>query len=351
MEAGDVEPTRRQLVAMARQYRRPLVTFYLPEPPRQGQRGHDFRTLPAHYSPANEALVDALVRDLIARQGLVRAALEDEEDVEPVVFVASVERSDGVIAVMNAIKEGLEVDRGELWACSSPEDAFALLRSYVERAGIFVLLAGNLGSHHTNIDLEAFRGLALADPIAPFVVINDQDAPAAWTFTLVHELAHIWLGQTGISGEHVDNDVERFCNDVASEFLLPREVLESVASDGRLQNIDDAVELIQGVARTYRVSHSMVAYKLYRQRQIDVRTWESLRERFRDLWLSHKDAKRHDQRRRPRGPSYYVVRRHRLGSGLLNVTGRLLRDGSLSTSKAGRVLGVKPTKVGRLLQE
>ena len=71
---------------------------------------------------------------------------------------------------------------------------------------------------------EVFRGAALADDVAPFVVINDNDAVPARAFTLVHELAHIWIGASGVSGplqEISDNMIERFCNDVAGEFLLP----------------------------------------------------------------------------------------------------------------------------------
>jgi Zn-dependent peptidase ImmA (M78 family) len=81
---------------------------------------------------------------------------------------------------------------------SSAEEAFSFLRSRAEEVGVFVLLKGDLGSHHTAIDLQTFRGFALADPVAPFVVINDQDSKSAWSFTLIHELAHLWLGQTGV---------------------------------------------------------------------------------------------------------------------------------------------------------
>ena len=49
------------------------------------------------------------------------------------------------------------------------------------------------------------------------------------------------------------------------------------------------------------------------------------------------------------GPDYYVVRRHRMGPGLVNAVRRMVADGALTTSKAGTVLGVKPTAVPRLV--
>ena len=84
-----------------------------------------------------------------------------------------------------------------------------------------MLLLGNLGSYHTNIPLEIFRGFAVADALAPMIVINDQDAKTAWGFTALHELAHLWLGSTGVSGGDPAVQIEQYCNDVAGEILLP----------------------------------------------------------------------------------------------------------------------------------
>ncbi len=74
------------------------------------------------------------------------------------------------------------------------------LREGAEKARAFVLLMGNLGNHHTGLDARALRGFAFADPIAPFVVINKNNSRAAWSVMLLHELAHLWLGQTSVSG-------------------------------------------------------------------------------------------------------------------------------------------------------
>ena len=69
---------------------------------------------------------------------------------------------------------------------------------------------GDLGSHHTTIDVKVFRGFALADRFAPFVVINDKDAAEAWSFTLLHELCHLFLGETGVSAAKIDGAIKRF---------------------------------------------------------------------------------------------------------------------------------------------
>lgn len=200
LEVGGNAPTRAMLSKMAEKYRRPLVTFYLEQPPAKSDRGSDFRTVAANQSREDEALLDALVRNLLASQALLKSALLDEEDAEPLPFVGSAARADGVEAVTSSMRVALELslDRYRVTACT--DAAFRLLRRRAEDAGIFVLLAGNLGTHHTDLDVDVLRGMALADEIAPFVVVNPRDSAGARCFTLLHELAHLRLGQTGISG-------------------------------------------------------------------------------------------------------------------------------------------------------
>jgi transcriptional regulator with XRE-family HTH domain len=230
LEAGDT-PTRPILLKMAQKYRRPLVAFYMSNVPRKGDRGQDFRSLPVGHSRAADALLDALVRDIRARQSMVRAVLEDVDEAVPLPFISSARMSDGVPALVASIRGRLNLDLLSLRTKASAEEAFGLLRGRAGAVGIFVLLIGNLGSHHTAIDLETFRGFALADDVAPFVVINDQDNHAAWSFTLVHELAHLWIGETGVSGAQFGSPIERFCNDVAGEFLLPTDELRDLKVD------------------------------------------------------------------------------------------------------------------------
>lgn len=89
LERGDEEPTRPVLVKMARQYRRPLLAFYLAAPPRRDEHGADFRTLPGTPTSEQGVLIAALVRNLRSRQEMVRAALEAEDEAEPLPFVGA----------------------------------------------------------------------------------------------------------------------------------------------------------------------------------------------------------------------------------------------------------------------
>ena len=334
---------------MAKQYRRPLLTFYLSEVPEKGDRGNDYRTLPDGYDPADNAYLDALIRGIRARQSMLRAALEDEEEAAQLPFIGSMTMNDGVQALVASIRESLPMTLDEFRAAPTADDAFKTLRTAVESIGIYVVLASNLGSYHTAIDLRSFRGFALSDPIAPFVIMNDQDARAAWSFTLLHELTHLWLGQTGISGGYAEMAIERFCNDVAGGFLLPANELQQFALPN-VENEEAVADSVTAFANERNVSRSMVAYKLYRQQRIQQGQWHRLSTRFREEWLAGRETRRERAQSQEGGANYYTVRRHRVGDALISVVRRMMRAGALTTTKAGTVLGVKAKNVQSLVK-
>lgn len=350
-EQGKAEPSRPLLLRMSKQYRRPLLAFYMSSVPRTAERGEDFRTLPPEHSRSQDALVDALIRDVRARQEMVRALLEGEDDAVSLPFVGSMSMRDGPEAVLRSIRETLDLDldqyRGRNGGNRGP-GGFAYLREQAERVGVYVLLIGNLGSHHTSLDVEMFRGFALADDVAPFIVINDQDSERAWAFTLLHELSHIWLGQTGVSGTSAANAIEQFCNDVAGRFFLRDDEVRAL-SVLRGGTFDATVAAIDNFAEQRNVSRSMVAYKLFREGIIDRDMWRNLSGFYRARWRRARDDQRERNRDREGGPNYYVVRRHRVGGALLRLARRMMAERALSPSKAAKLLGVKPSNVYNLI--
>lgn len=349
LEAGTTQPTRALLLRMARVYRRPLILFYLDAPPPRSKRVEDFRRADVTRDNLEEALLDALVRDVRARQDLVRAVLEEEDEARPLKFVASVSQSDGLIAVRQRITADIGFDLQAFRRSRTFEEAFTYLRTRLESAGLFVLLVGDLGSHHTALPTDAFRGFALADAIAPFIVANDHDSKAAWSFTLLHEAAHIWLGKTGISDPFAETTLERFCNDIASGILLAPQELQALDVSNSTPTAD-AIQRINAFGRARKISSTMVAYRLYRSDRISFEKWTLLRAEFHRLWIAQKDRQRElAKQNKDGGPDYYIVRRHRVGPALLDLMARMTSSGSITSTKAGKVLGVRTHNVYSLL--
>jgi len=346
-ESGEQEPSRPLLLRMSKQYHLPLLTFYLDKPPIIGDRGEDFRTLPDHLDEFENVNVNILIRDIKARQSTIRETLIDADEEFNLDFIGKHKIEDGVMQVVQTMQATLNMNIIDYREQHNYKESFRFLRNNIEKAGVFVLLKGNLGSYHSNISLTAFRGFALSDDIAPFIVINDQDTESAWSFTLLHEMTHLILGQTGISGAYMEKQIEKFCNEVASEFLLPNKEFVKFKIQGI--DFDDLKDEISKYAFSKKLSSTHIAYRLYRKGDITESLWIQLRNFYHTKWIEKQDRERNKNKQREGGPDYYVIKNYKLG-GLVNLVQRLTFAGALTTTKAGMLLDVKPLKVHRLFR-
>ena len=153
------------------------------------------------------------------------------------------------------------------------------------------------------------------------------------------------VGQTAVSGGVPKLSIERFCNDVASEYLLPQDDLAKIRLP--ITRTTSAVaDIVGDFARRRKVSASMVAYRLYRLDMLSPDDWQALSRHYRDKWVAKRDA---ELGKAQGGPDYYSLRRHRLGTRMLEVVSPLVASGDLTTTKAGRLLAVGANNVHRVL--
>lgn len=353
LESGKKEPTRGQLNAFASVYKRPLVMFYLAEPPRKGDRGQDFRQTPESRGPRDNAMLDALLRDVKARQEIVRDLLLEDDNLLRPDFVGSASIRESVIDVVRRIATRMSFDHtNPVLRSGDTDDLFRRLRKSAEEIGIFVLVLGDLGSHHTAILPTVFRGFAIADPIAPFIVINAKEARPARAFTLIHEMAHIWLGQTGVSGDVAISlpisesaKYERFCNDVASEFLLPERNFRQPGVKFHPTDIEGARASISLISSRWSVSEPMVAYRFQRSGELTPGTYETLRLEYHQRWVANLERERQRRLETDNNPSGYTIKQFYLGNALVDLVNRGYQEKNLSHTKAATLLGSKAISV------
>lgn len=346
-EKNKDKPTQNQLAAIAKAYYRPALTFYLPSPPVPNADVADFRTVGDEGIGAPSPKLRALVSKIKARQQeMLELLREDEnEEPEPLPFVGRFRARRDVEEVAKDIERELNLPLSRRENLNGNDTLLRLIRNSAEDKGIFVLAQGDLGSYHTDIAPTEFRGFALADPIVPFVILNDNDAKAAQTFTLVHELAHLWIGDTGISnfdpfnegvgGGRVD---ERFCNAVSAEFLMPK---EAIARVWQLHHSLDLPEAIQAIARNFGVSRAAVGYRLWRLGMVDGDRWWSLYRSYQADWAARK-KKLSESTDTKSPPVYYPIKVNQLGRRLIRTVLNALDAGAMSYSRASHILGVAP---------
>jgi len=340
MESGNEPVSHNQLKALAGLYRRPLLTFYLPKPPAADAAIPDFRTLADAPLREKSPNLETLLRRLQARQQQVRTILA-EEGAKPLPFIGRFRLNTLPERIAEDIRKetGLTLEAQRRFA--DRDALFRGLRKKFEDLGLFIQLVGDLGSHHSRIEPEEFRGLVLLDNLAPFVVINPNDAAAAFLFTLLHEVAHIWVGEAGISnaapfeGGVAANRTEQLCNRVAAEFLVPRDAVlaEWVALAPEIA----LTQKVQILARAWKVSRAMMARRLLELRQIAEDDWWRLYRTYQQEWRQQREQLQEQEG----GPGWYLLASRKLGAGLINTVLSALDSGSVTYTEASRILGVK----------
>ena len=261
-ERGKVRPTLKQLEAFAKATHTPVGFLFLAEPPVERVPIPDFRTVAnVHVSHPSPDLLDTVYL-CQQRQDWYRDFVRSVH--EPVLdFVGSARLGDDIAGTAASMRRILGLDIEERRQLATWTDA---LRRFVEQAdalGVLVMVSGVVGSNNRrSLDPREFRGFALADPLAPLVFVNGADTKAAQMFTLAHELAHLWLGQSAVSDAEAraapDHEVESWCNRVAAELLVPLSALGDEI-DGRA----DLQEELQRLARRFKVSTLVILRRIH----------------------------------------------------------------------------------------
>ncbi|QXN64144.1 ImmA/IrrE family metallo-endopeptidase [Serratia fonticola] len=166
-----------------------------------------------------------------------------------------------VIDVAENIATTIGFDLKTILPTVSKESYFSAASAIIERAGILVFKNGIVKSNTKRpLNTNEFRGFCIIDPVVPAVFINGSDAFAAQTFTLFHEVAHLWVGKGGVSNWDFDNKIESFCNKVAAEILMPTDHFID-KWEREINNGMDEVNANDSVSRFFKVSTYASAIK------------------------------------------------------------------------------------------
>ncbi|WP_020650051.1 ImmA/IrrE family metallo-endopeptidase [Solimonas variicoloris] len=310
----------------------PIGHLFLVDPPEDRLPIPDFRTVgdrPVR-RPSPELLdtVQAMQR----RQSWMRDDLI-EEGQPPLAFVGSRPLNDIPDAVAADILKVLGLERDWARGQSTWENALVELRHRVEAAGILIVINGVVGNNtHRPLETEEFRGFALCDAHAPLVFINGSDAKGAQMFTIAHELAHLWIGQDGVSNFEAlqpgSAAPEQFCNKVAAEFLVPEAVLRECWQEAARQT-----EPYQYLARRFKISPLVAA-----RRALDLALIS--RDAFFTFYREYQDDDRRVRDSREGGGDFFKVQNVRVGERFGRAVVRAAKAGRLLYRDAFQLTGL-----------
>ena len=226
-ENASIQPTMRQLQNFAKVTRVQYGYLFLPEPPEMKLPITDFRTVENQRQQGVSPELMDTVYLMRRRQAWLREDLVEVE-AEMVGFVGTASLSNDPVAIAREMRRVIGLDDGWAKRVSTWTAAVGELRKAIEALGVMAVINGIVGNNTSRkLDVSEFRGFAMNDSYAPLIFVNGADAKSAQMFTLAHELAHLWLGRVGegLSGfkglQPGDGEVEKFCDRVAAEFLVP----------------------------------------------------------------------------------------------------------------------------------
>ncbi len=330
-EKGQSRPTLKQLELFAKATFSPIGYLFLSAPPQERVPIPDFRTMGGRRpGPPSANLLDAIFlcqqrqewyRDFARKTGEPKRA-----------FVGSAKITQSVETAADEIRRALGFDLEERRKIPTWTDA---LRRFIDQAdslGALVMVSGVVGTNNRRkLDPEEFRGFAICDESAPLVFVNGADTRAAQMFTLAHELAHLWLGESAISDANPialpSQKTENWCDRVAAELLVP---LAEMRADFRPDA--DLREELDRLARRFKVSVLVVLRRIHDLGAISQKElWEIYRKELERLASIAKGA----------GGDFYLTQSARAGKRFSRALVANVFEGQTSFTEAFRLLGVK----------
>ncbi len=346
-EEGTNQPTIKQAQTLAKAYKRPFALFFLPEVPRDFQPLQDFRKSGSKTLTTSSIFI---IREIQQKQAWI-SDVNSENQEDKLAFVGRFSINDNPHTVAKDILDTLKINP----ASYKTDNPITEWIDAAETNGIFVSRTSFIHSR-LKLDSKELQGFAIADPFAPFVFVNSDDWNAPQLFTLVHELAHIWIAETGISNEvepdlkHKDkfHPVELFCNKVAANALMPKEIILSFDSTSFQTS-----KGIFKVAKQLGVSSFALLVRALNLNIISTPTYQNLKKQA-DIdyaeYLKREAEKKAKQKEKdkPGGPNYFLLQLNRNSRLFTQTVLDAFRGGSIEPTLASNLLNVQVNKFPKL---
>lgn len=314
--------TTGELRKLAKKYRLPMATLAMPEPPPVPEGPKDFRTLdgrdPSLSKATREAISTAQERQIALK------ALRDEEGrpIKPELPTATLAKNPEQLA--ETVRQQLEHLGVRDGSAVNPHTRFTQLRMAIEAQDVAV--------YALSFSTNECRGFSLfSREVPPAIVITTKEEQwEARSFTLMHEYGHLILRTPGISDLKQGNVTERWCNQFAAAFLMPRQSVVTLAGAPRR---DIPFAELKRYASQFGVSQQAMALRLQELKLVAGDYFEKL--------LRHQDeAPKHGRTRK--GGSYINTQLFSLGPGYVSAVKTAVQSGSINEVQAARLTQLAP---------
>ncbi|GAA0734237.1 ImmA/IrrE family metallo-endopeptidase [Aquimarina litoralis] len=336
--AGTKKPTIKQLENFTHKVHVPFGYMFLNEPPQEEIPIPFFRT----GSSQREAVslnVYHTIQIIKERQNWLTNYLQESEypDLE---FVGKYTVESDYKEVVNDIRNTLNLTVNWASKLGTWEQALDHLTLQIEEIGVIVNFNGIVGNNtRRKIPVDECRGFVLVNNKSPFLFINSADAKAAQMFTLIHELAHIWLGESaGFDNKQMlpaDDPIEKFCDKVAAEFLVPEIFLKEKWN---------STQNIKYLSRVFKVSPIVIARRAL---DLGLMSRTSFFQFYND-YISEFQNKKDNQ---SSGGNFYATAKKRISLRFASYVNSAVKENNLLYRDAYRLTSLKGNTYEKFINE
>lgn len=346
-ERGEDYPTIKQAQKLAKEYRRPFALFFLPDIPTDFYPLQDFRKAGSSQLSTSSIFI---IREVQQKQSWISDLNRESNEIK-VPFIGRFSIKDEPKDVAHDILKELNINPLK-YELHNP------IFEWIDKAesqGIFISRTSFIHSR-LKINSAELQGFSIADPYAPFVFVNSDDWNAPQLFTLVHELAHLWIAETGVSNNieptildaNANHPVELFCNEVAAHALIPNEFIAHLD-----KTVFENAGAVSKNAKTIGVSPFALLVRALKLNLISVHTYKSVRHSL-DIdyseFLRKVEAERAKSRLKEKkgGPNYFLLQLNRNGRLFTQTVLDAFRGGVIEPTIASHLLNVQVNKFNKL---
>lgn len=348
-KTGEKIPTFHQIQEVSRKTHIPFGYFFLEVPPEEECEILKYRTVDRRgvREPSRN------LRDVIDMMTDIQewmAEYQENSGQEPVPFVGCDQKEKDPDIIAGHIREDLKLKKDWMENCSQASEAFGLIRSQLEEKGILVMMSGIVGNQtRRKLNIEEFRAFTLIDPYAPLIFINGCDSENGKLFSILHETAHIWMGNNSFYNEapwyeEGIKEPEAICNAVTAEILTPEEIFLKKWQEYRT-NTTDKAEIL---SKYFNCSQFVIIRRASDLGLISAEKYHKLTETMKQQYQRWRDDRK---REKNAGGNYYSTMKSRMDRRFILALDQSTREGRTQYTEAFRMTGTNRTTFERLVEE
>lgn len=346
---GEKTPTFNQVEAISKKINIPFGYFFLDKPPVEECPIVEYRTVKSNtiQEPSRNLLeTQDLMTDI--QEWMVNYVIENGQD--ELAYVGSVSCKDSVDVIANDIRKKLSLEKEWYSTSTTVADSFRFIKGILDNIGILVMTNGIVGNNtRRKLDVEEFRAFTMVNKYVPLIFINTCDSDAGKLFSILHEVAHIWLGVNSFYNDNVsvgieESEIEKLCNAVAAELLVPEDSFLLL-----WKNVDGSeIEQIEELAKKFKCSRYVIARRALEEKKISKKKYNEivtiLMEQF-EKWKEVQNSKKSP------GGNFYKTLSSRLDHRLVVALENSAKEGRTQYTEVYRLTNTNRKTFSKLLSD